>query len=96
MEIGVLICESCKENKPEALLAYNSIKDHFNKDIFFEGSQKIHIDPWLFICGCSNPDFYHENLTSRSGKLFLMGEHDLEKAIHMIELIKENKDLVDI
>lgn len=95
VKIGVVFCDNCKNNHCEALNAYDAIKEHFDHDIFLEDFESTSADLWLLICGCTNPCLEHEHLDSPFGKLFVMGKHDIPKAIHMIEIIKENKDMVD-
>ena len=90
MRIGVMKCTGCRHVEYDSDIAFEKIKDYFNKDIFISEQDSLNADIWLLISGCSNPCMDHSELKSQLGKLFIMDEKDADKAIYMIEKLKKN------
>ena len=96
MRIGSIFCNKCKNIHTDVDKAFLAIKGHFDEDIFITSEESFEADLWLLICGCTNPCIEHEHLIGKFGKLFVMSESDIPKAIHMIELLKEDKEVIDL
>jgi len=95
MRIGSIFCNECKNIHTDVDKAFLAIRGHFKEDIFITAEDSSEADLWLLICGCTNPCIEHEHLIGKFGKLFVMSENDIPKAIHMIELLKENREVLD-
>ena len=101
MIIGSEFCTECKDiyssNRGAFLSreAFLSIKNYFKNDTFITSEDSLIADLWLLVCGCANPCIEHDHLIGKFGKLFVMSENDVSKIIHMIELLKENKEVID-
>lgn len=95
MRIGSIFCSDCRNVHYDAEKAFLSIKDHFKEDTFITSKDSQIADLWLLVCGCTNPCIDHDHLIGRFGKLFVMSESDVPKTIHMIELLKEDKEVID-
>ncbi|WP_320047867.1 hypothetical protein [uncultured Ilyobacter sp.] len=90
MKIGVMKCKGCRHIEYDSDVAFEKIKDYFNKESFISEEDSENADIWLLISGCSNPCMDHSALKSPLGKLFIMDEKDADKAIYMIEKLKKN------
>ena len=90
MKIGVMKCKGCSHIEYDSDVAFEKIKDYFNKDVFISQEDSENADIWLLVSGCSNPCMDHSALKSPLGKLFIMAEKDADKAIYMIEKLKKN------
>jgi hypothetical protein len=90
MKIGVMKCTGCRHVEYDSDVAFEKIKDYFNKDTFISEKDSEKADIWLLISGCSNPCMDHSALKSPLGKLYIMDEKDADKAIYMIEKLKKN------
>lgn len=93
MRIGVKFCEGCTHNEYEADHTYEKVKEYFDKDTFISDAESYEADIWLLVCECSNPCMDHSYLKSALGKLFIMADKDADKAIYMIEKLKNNYNL---
>jgi len=96
MRIGSIFCNECKNIHTDVNKAFSAIRYHFKEDTFITDEESCEADLWLLICGCTNPCIEHGHLNGKFGKLFVMSESDIPKAIHMIELIKEDKEVIDL
>lgn len=96
MRIGSIFCTECKNIHTDVNKAFSAIRGHFKEDIFITAEESCEADLWLLICGCTNPCIEHGHLTGKFGKLFVMSESDIPKAIHMIELLKEDREAIDL
>ncbi|WP_319371703.1 hypothetical protein [uncultured Ilyobacter sp.] len=90
MRIGVMNCKGCRYSEYDSDIAFEKIKNYFNKDIFISEEDSDIADIWLLISKCSNPCMDHSALKSSLGKLFIMDEKDADKAIYMIEKLRKN------
>ncbi len=95
MTIGSIFCNECRNIHTDVNKAFSAIRGHFKEDTFITSEESCEADLWLLICGCTNPCIEHGHLRGKFGKLFVMSDGDIPKAIHMIELLKEDKEAID-